>query len=343
VVFHQGSAALHDDLETTTDEEGRFRFDGIDLDPTLTYGVTVTYQGALYGIDLDLSARSRPPVSLVVYDAVDTEDVLSASSASILFADVDQSTRTVSALEIVTIVNSSDHTYVPGSEPMKLLRFGLPANSKRLIVDTKLPGADFVQVDRGFALLASVPPGEHEVMYAYEFPYSGTEVGFTKKYNYGAGQLRVLAPHGELKLSGGQLGAAQTVTIGERSYQLIEAVDLPRGTLISLELEELPQPSLIDRLGHRLDRVRFEYVGPVGLGLVMTSLIGFAVWRRAGGRRRGAAETPEASPAAGDERRTIIALLADLHGSLEAGTLTDREYRRRYRVLSARLTTLSGN
>ena len=65
------------------------------------------------------------------------------------------------ALEIVNVVNIGDRTYVPGPEPMNLLRFGLPAGSSELQIDTQLIAADALQVDRGFALTANVPPVEH--------------------------------------------------------------------------------------------------------------------------------------------------------------------------------------
>ena len=342
VVLHQESNTVHNDLDTTTDEQGRFRFDGIEYDPTIAYGVSIRYQGALYGIDLDLSTESPPPVTMTVYESVNSEDVLSASTASVLFAQADQSTQTISALEIVRIVNNTDRTYVPGPEPMNLMRFGLPPGAQGLQVDTRLAGADFVQVDRGFALLASVPPGEHEVMYAYQFPYSGKEVSFTKSFLYGVGNLRVLAPDEVMSLSSDQLGGPEAITIGERQYQLIQATDLPRGSSISLELKGLTQSSLSDSLSRRFRSVRFEYVAPVGLGGFMAILLGYALWRRSGQRRRAAPDSATA-PAVDGESHTINQMIADLDRSLEAGTLTDEEHRRRRAVLSARLTSLAGD
>jgi hypothetical protein len=203
-------------------------------------------------------------------------------------------------LEIARIVNTSDRTYVPGPEPMKLLRFGLPTGARDLQVDTGLPGADFIQVDLGFALAASVPPGEHEVMYTYRFPYSGTEASYTKSFIYGVEHLRALAPKGEMTLSSDMLGGAGDVVIGGQTYQLLEASDLPRGTRISLRLDGFPRPSLAQRFDRRFDDIRFEYVGPVGLGLFMVALIGLVFWRRAK-ESRGGANTHPASVVEGGE------------------------------------------
>ena len=45
VVFHRESPASHTHLETTTESTGGFRFEGIVFDPSVSYGITVKYQG----------------------------------------------------------------------------------------------------------------------------------------------------------------------------------------------------------------------------------------------------------------------------------------------------------
>ena len=292
-----GEAAGQTTVETTTDAEGRFRFDGVPYDPAAAYGLSATYQGAIYVFDLDMSSGAPGPVLMEVYDASDDDSVLSASLASVLFSSVDPAMGTLSVLEIVTIVNRSDRTYVPGSGVMSFLRFGLPEGAGHLQLDTLLPGADFIQVDRGFALIASLPPGEHEVLYTYRLPYSGTEAEFTKSLRYGADLFRLLVPEELAELSGAAVAEVETAaievgttTIGDRRYRLVAAVDLERGARLTARLSGLPEaqragPGLADAGTQRdagIDRIRFEYAAPVALGVVMAVTIGFAAWR---GRR----------------------------------------------------------
>ena len=280
VVLHQETGTTHEDREAVTDSAGRFRFDGVEDDAVFAYGLSVTYQGALYGVDVDLSAGSPPKVEIVVYEATSDDDALSAASASVLYASADESSRFVAVLEIIRLVNGSDRTYVPGLEPMDLVRFGLPPGAGRLRVDTLLSGADFVQVDRGFALIANIPPGEHEILYTYEFPYSGQAFEYGKSLNYGADHLRVLAPVDVLRVSSGRLGEPKTTLIGQREYHLLEATGIERGASIDLLLEDLPQPGLAGRVRQELDGIRFELAAPVALGVVMAGVIGYALWRR---------------------------------------------------------------
>ena len=289
VVLHREGPTLHEHDETTTDAEGRFRFDGVVYEPDLTYGVTVVYQGALYGADLDLSAGPPPAFTLAVYEATTGLDALSVSRASVLLAGVDAESQTLWALEIVEVVNDTDTTYVPGAGPMNILRFGLPPGATDLEVDTRLMGADLIQVDRGFAVTASVPPGAHEVMYAYSFPYSDVELELTRNLLYGADDLRFLASPDVAAIASDDLEGPRTVEVGGRSLQLLTASDLPRGARVTVDLLDLPRSSLGRKLAARIADAPLEMAAPVGLVALMLAVIALALWRG----RRAPAEQPE--------------------------------------------------
>ena len=342
VVLHTVRSAFRTDEPTLTDEQGAFRFDDVPLDPAAAYGVSVVYQGALYGMDLDTSAGPPDPVTLTVYESTHDDGAVRAILASVLFASADREEQTVAALEIVRIANESNQTYVPGPEPMNLLRFGLPPDARNLEVDTTLPDSDYAQVDRGFALLASVPPGEHEVLYSYSFPYSGGSVEFTKSLLYGAEQLRVLAPEGELSLSSGTLGEAGSVVLGGRSYDLIEGRDLPRGDRVTVRLEGLPELSGPESVSRWIGSVPPE-AGALGvLGVVMVCALGVVVWRRrrAAGARPDAGAESDGEMGAFAEIVTLRQMLAGLDDDLASGSLSESDYRRRRRILEARLEEL---
>ncbi len=288
VMLHRVGVSRMEDISTTTDESGRFRFDGIEYDPELRYGVSVRYQDAIYGTDLDLSGGSPDHIELTVYDATHDDTIISAASASLLLASADGSDQTVGALEIVRLANRSDMAYVPGSGVMELLRFGLPPGATDLTMDTFLIGADYVQVDRGFALLASVPPGEHEVMFSYRFPYESERFLLSKTYRYGAEKLRILAPEEVVSISSETLGPPEPVQIGERQYQVIEVEGLERGAAVSLNLDGLPMTTAGQRIGGSFKGIRFEYAAPAALVLLMAALLGYGAARRSnvGGKDR---------------------------------------------------------
>lgn len=347
VALHRVGADGNRDLSADSDADGSFRFE-FDYDPDLAYGVSVRYEGAIYGTDLDLSAGSPAPVELAVYESTSDDGVISARSASILLAAADASDQTVAALEIIRLVNGGDTAYVPGEGVMELLRFGLPPGATDLALDTRLIGADFIQVDRGFALLASVPPGEYDVMFSYRFPYETDEFTLSKTYRYGADSLRALAAEEVLSIESAELGEPKSERIGERDYRILEADGFTRGASVSIRLSGLPTPDAADRAGAFLDGARFEYAAPAALALLMAALLVYgAIWR--GGAKSAAgrdSETPppsaadssdETDPDADGESAVLRAMIADLSAAYESGTLSRGDYLRRREILQSRL------
>ena len=342
VTLHRVTATGFDDLTTTTDEIGAFSFADFEYNPAVSYGVSVRYQDAIYGTDLDLSNGSPDPVAIVVYDGTSDDGIISAGSASLLLADADPSDQTLGALEIVRLVNRSDRSYVPGEGVMELLRFGLPPGASDLVLDTPLIGADYVQVDRGFALLASVPPGEHEVMFSYRFPYEASKFTLEKSYRYGADKVRILAPDEVVSLTSPTLGPPNPVTIGERQYQVVEAEGLTRGASVSIDLDGLPVASAGQRIENRLPDLQFEYAATAALVALMLGLLVYgAIWKTDRKSSSSAAAGVEAPQQQDDERVVIGQMIGDLTASYEAGQLTESDYRRRLSVLNARLTALA--
>ena len=348
VTLHRVIVDGFDDVTTTTDDFGAFRFDGIPYDPSVSYGVSVRYQDAIYGTDLDLAEGSPPPVVLKVYDQTHDDTVVSASDASLLFVAARGSDQTLAALEIITLANDSDRAYVPGSGVMELLRFGLPPGATDLSLDTPLIGADFVQVDRGFALLASVPPGEHDIMFSYRFPYDESQLALRKTYRYGAESLRILAPEEVVSITSDELGPTGSTLIGERKYQVIKSEGLTRGAAITVDMSGLPTASASQKLTGRLDGIRFEYAAPVVLVLLMLTLLIYGGFKRASAGSAqhsralktyyGRGETTGRIAADDPEQRAAISQeIVELTRSYEEGAITTDTFRQRLGALQSRL------
>jgi len=337
VTLHRQKADEYEELTAVTDTKGNYLFENVRLDPEALYGVTVRHDGVVYGTDIDLRSESLPPVTVTIYETSDDLSMLGVSSASLFISQVDKIERDIYALEIVNVVNDSDRTYVPGAEPMNLLRFGLPDSAKGLQIDTGLIGADAIQVDRGFAITANVPPGEHEVMFAYNFDYEGDTAAFEKSYLYGADNVRVLVPYEIGELSSVDLGDPSDVLIGDKNYQLIEAVNIPQQTRTLLEISSLPQTTFRDRVTATAADIPYEVAVPAGLGLLMLSLIGFVLIRREG---FGEAAVPDdIDEQQGDPRSSIIEQMAELEEAFEMGKIREAEYHAKRQALLARLST----
>jgi hypothetical protein len=276
VTLHQESTAGHEDSETVTDVDGNFRFTGVENIAGASYGVSTTYQGVMYGLDVEPSQLDIS-IELVVYEAVDDDSAFEIEGASLLIVQADEP-RTLWALEIITVANRSNTTYVPGTDPMKLLRFSLPPGARDLNVESSLPG-EAVQVDLGFALTSEIQPGEYEVMFSYMLPYEGSDVVLPRSYPHGTQGFRVLALPEVGALESDAMGTADQVLIGPDVYQILVAEHLPAGTKFDVSLSGLAQPTFGDRVSRVRGKVRPEYAALGGLAVLMTGLLVFGVWK----------------------------------------------------------------
>lgn len=280
VVLHRVGTNDFHSLDAVTDQYGLFKFNDVVPYDDSFYAIAVDYMGALYVEVVDFSSNSKDLVTVTIYDSIDNDEILSVTSMEIMFSLADVDNRTIWAWEIVNISNISNTTYVPGRDPMNLLRFGLPSGSTGLYVDTDLLGSDVIQVDLGFGITASVPPGDHKVMYAYQFPYDGDSIAIEKSLTYGSNLVRVLALPDLGILSSSYLGTADLVDIGQSSYQLLSWEDQPRGSNISISIEGLPKPSVIDSAIWLLSFIKIQHIALAGMGTLMAGLIVGSFLRR---------------------------------------------------------------
>ena len=344
VTFHQVHVDGQNGVDVVTDATGSFSFDDVEYDADAGYGLSVLYEGAAYGLDVDLTEGSPEPVTITVYEASQDDSIITVVSASLLLAGIDATTRTISALEILAIDNQSDRAYVPGEEPTQLLRFGLPPGVTGLEVDAGIAGADVARVDQGFALMASVPPGEYPLMFAYSFPYESSNSVIEKTYRYGADNVRMLAPFGMVSISSDELGASSSITLGERQYNLIEADDFARGATVTLRMTDLPMTSvgsassLSELESGTKTGIRFEYAPPVALGVGMVALLAYAVFWR--GRSVEPRPVRISSEETAQEREVVHRMIEDLEGRHAAGEISQDEFRRRIGSLNKRLARL---
>ena len=339
------SVALHSEhlekgagmFHTFTEADGSFEFPSIEVEEDTLYGVSVIHQGATYTQNVNPSDGA--PVEIEVFDAVDSDDVVAGFNASVLFTNVDPMTRRVSIMEMITLINESRLTYVPDGGPMDLLRFGLPGGSDQLIVDTNLPGADWIQVDRGFALIASVPPGKHEVMYVYSVPYENSFLEYEKTWRYGTSSLRVVSEEDLVEFQTDLGVDYQSVEIGGIDYRVQEAPDIQRGLKTVFRLTDLPAPTFRQSLSQGYNAMRYEFVGPVSLAILLSVGGLYGTWRVVQIRRRSLADRRGWFPGS-DERQVIEDMISELDFLLEEGSLGIDEHRRRSEILNRRLLAI---
>ncbi len=312
----------------TADADGAFRFDGLETGAGYTYQVIAPYSQVEYGgapIVFDPGEIAKV-TELRLYETTEADPGLRIDWAMVVFDQVDQRSQTVTAFELLTLVNPSDRTFLPTTRgpggPMGLLRFSLPSGAGQLTPGPGLGANDLFQVDRGFATSDPVLPGQHELGFRYTLPYQGKSLSFERSIVYDTGELWVLVREGGPAIDSDALQETEPIALGGMRYRVLATRSLAAGARVTLDLTGLPS-SFLDRLP--LQSLPSQTWGVASIALAL-AIVGTYGWRRY-------RQLP--LPATSDPRAQLIGALATLDEERAAGRLSSEEHERRRVALKA--------
>ncbi|MSQ23656.1 MAG: hypothetical protein EXR58_03755 [Chloroflexi bacterium] len=298
--------------ESTTEPDGTFQVQGVQRNPGATYVVGADYGGASYLNQLDPGEGAAAAAALlVVYESVALDPGVRMERSALIVTDLNPEQQTLTLLEVHSLVNASDRTFLPRADgaggPSGLLVFGLPSHAFSLSPQLGLDSDQIVQIDRGFASLAPVRPGGTQIAFSYQFPFAETDYAFQRTVRYPTDSLNVFAPATGPTIGADGFPPADATVVGGREYQQLQMGALSSGTVVRLKFGKLPA-----RVGFNLP------VAPAPIGAVGASLGALAVvtawWL---GRRAGAV-----APSNDQILDSLVAL--DLEH--EAGRIPEAEY-----------------
>ena len=333
-----------------TDSDGGFRFEDVRVHNDSTYAVTATYEDVLYSSRLDPAALAEP-VELVLYEITSNLGDLRVEANVLLIGGPSRDKNSLSAFEVVRLVNEGDRTVVPDLDRpgrMNFLRFPFPGGATNVEVSSDLPGGDVLNVDTGFALTAPVLPGPHRVTYSYRIPYEGRELELVHSFPMGAETFRLLldAETGELK-DPGILAAGAPADLEGSTYGVWSVGQQAEGSRIAFKIGGLPGPPFFDRLGDAFTDGPYLKLGiPSALGAVLAGLLLYTLLFRRAGKAAPANRSAEAAPAvpattelhgpqatSKEKERSLMEEIARLDDLFQGGGMAGVDYRMRRREL----------
>ena len=336
VALHVSSLdSLRETQHTFTDSKSRFQFESVGYSPDNLYGLSTIYKGVVYVSDITIESGIAIFSSISVYDTSTDDESIFLSKGSFSITGIDNLNRKISILELATISNNSQLTCVQGSGPMDLIRFGIPGGATNFVFDTLIPAAEYIQVDKGFALIASLPPGDHEIMYSYDIPYTGSQFEILKTWRYGAKSASILFPQGMVNINTDFEMVSQD-TIGEKIYTILESKNVEKGTETSILLTDLPTPKFMDRMANQFGQMRYEYTGPVGLLVALFAIGTLGIFSTVRLRNRRASWLVGSS-----EAQVISDQITELDNLRNENDLDNPMYRDRRDYLVKRLQIIS--
>ena len=335
----QSSASVETNV-AETDEEGEFEIEVPMLDDAVSYVVSLTYEGAIYGRPLDFSGLDEP-VDITVYESTTDLAVLQVNSAALVLRPQIDSEGMLTGSEVVSLVNTSDRTFTPdltgpAMGQMNFMRFSLPPGASNLRLESDLAGGDIIDVGPGFAVTAAVPPGDHLVGFSYTAPYDGDSLEFTRTAHMATSDFHLLLPEELARVQSDILTAGEDrVLLGDELFQAWRAGPLDEAEKVSMEFSGLPQPPWNERVadvvleGSPPQLFLASLLGLALVGALLYSLLRAVPSSTLGSSSVSASSNPQAED--------CLRQLAELDSALERGEVSQDHYHDRREALKADL------
>ena len=334
------------DIATTlTDAEGLFQFEDVVVDPLATYAVAAEYQDVLYSVSLDADGLSEE-LQMQVYEVTDSLEHINVGTDALLLSGADGGSGTLSAVQVVGLLNEGDRTFVPDlTQPaaMRFLRFSLPEGATELQVTSDMGRGDVITIGTGFALTSPVTPGAHQATYRYRLSYSGSRLELVRSFPMGADNFRLLVEDDSGGLTNpGSLSPLPPTVSEQQTYSVWAASDLAPGAKLRFQIEGLPEPSFGQRLRNALtDGSVFNIAIPAAVGLVLGSLLIYAVvFRQPSSRPRQTVTGPATQPTS-EEHLSLVESIARLDETFRRGEIARDDYIDRRQGLKDHLLRLA--
>jgi hypothetical protein len=323
-------------LETTTDAEGGFRFEGLDTDPSLRYWPEAFY--------LDVIYRSVEPVqfeadrtslnaTIPVFETTDDDSTVRLDSVHIIAESFGEVLR---VSEIHLFGNSSDRTYV-GTDGATV-SVDLPDGAVGLSFGEGIPEERFLEVAGGLVDTEPVPPGAESslIFFSYHLMSPGGVIPVERRFAYPVSNLSILVAQPGLALNAEQMLAMGTENFQGRQYEFFTMQDLPANTPLVVEFvpgaEEsggespagMPPTSGESPASTttRGNQGLLRWIGFVLAGLAVVGVVAYAATSKQ--PAPAAATNPNLS--SNPKAQRLVAELADLDEAFEAGDLDEAAY-----------------
>ena len=181
-------------LVTTTDAQGQFRFQDLEVGSEWAYLARVLYGGVAYsrGLLTFEPGEVELVTEITIYETTTDDQSISVERAHIF---VTVSGPGLAVTELYVFANSGDRTYI-GEEEVQGRRptssFLLPQEGYNLALDDGALGGRFLSIEGGFADTEPHWPGTTQVMFSYSVDCGADGCDLSRKMHHPISNLNVL-------------------------------------------------------------------------------------------------------------------------------------------------------
>jgi len=358
VTLQMAQANTATDLASvSTDARGSYAFGNLSTGKTISYALYIRYQGAQYNSALiTLNTKPVQQVNLTVYQATTSTANMAIVRATVLLHKPDAQKGIIPVSELVIFRNLDLRTYVGSLDAShgkpNALRFSLPHTARNASLGKGFDGYKAIQVDRGFATDAAVPPGDSQFAFTFDVPYTTSSYDFDYTVVYPTVQLALLIPP-EIHATSDTLKGQGPVGTNQDTYNLLQANALLANKQFHVQLNGLPAITPVTNPTTPSPTASWLIV----VLLIMAAIL-FGTWflyrfahRHTSRKKRPQQKqnkqqqgknvsVPAKTAKTADNEQVLLQELLDLDKALEAGKITKAVYQERRAKTKARLRAL---
>jgi len=332
-------------LNTETDADGRFLFEGLDTSATLEYWVEADYQGVTYGTEDLLQFADGEATLEAIVTVYETTGDDSDVRLDLVHIFAESFGEVLRISETHLFGSTGDRAYI-GEENAEgqpeTVFIPLPADAVGFALGEGIPEERFLDVDGGLMDSEPVRPGTlmSEVRFSYHLLATGKPIPLERRFAYPVTNLTVLVAQPGLSLTSGQLQSMGSQLIQDRQYEVFSGQSLEPD--IPVELVFTLVAGVGDSAGTGgMPGGQVPSSGSaggsqslllwIGFALALVAVAGALVYavtsrRPDDGQSAGGQAVSDPGPAFDPKTRELIARLADLEDAYEAGEVDEAAY-----------------
>ena len=240
------NGAFQDQTDVRADAAGRFTFTGVVIDPAAQYLPIAHYANVDYAGKPVALSGGTPTASddVTVYETTAKDPDLRLQNANLILGAVDRAGQRLQFLEILTLVNPSDRTFVPSASgqgmPADLVRLALPADAADVTITDGLDPQKIIEVDGGIASTGPVLPGAQTVSFSFDVPYQGSTFSYAWRLVYPTGSVRLLSPDSGPVLSAPGMTAQPSFQESGHTFRVLASGAVTAGGMVTVDVGGLP-------------------------------------------------------------------------------------------------------
>jgi len=186
---------------TTTGQDGRYRFDQVEVSPGRIFVVTGEHMGVVYTSEpAHIPEDESFELPLIVFDTTPDLNQIRIDRLHVIISE--QTDGTLDVLELWIISNLGDRTAAT-SNGEGFFEVRLPASATNMQFESDGPTDRFKMTEVGFIDRLPIRPGSgnHEIVFRFDLP-SSKRLDFIQPMDLPVGALVLMTPEGGLQLDG---------------------------------------------------------------------------------------------------------------------------------------------